>query len=146
MSDTEDTTEDTLTPPAPEDTTAEDTGDTAEDDPQTLRADNERLRAEVNRLKDENAKRRIAAQDADELRQRLHTELVRATGRLADPSDLAYAEEHLSDSEALATAVDELLQAKPHLASRTPKGDVGQGNRGSAEEPTSWLSVLKNFA
>ena len=36
--------------------------------------------------------------------QRLHTELVRATGKLADPTDLEFAEEHLDDPDALAAA------------------------------------------
>ena len=77
---------------------------------------------------------------------RLHTELVKATGRLADPSDLAYSEDHLTDSDALNTAIDELLTAKPHLKKPTaPSGDVGQGNRGTAEVPVSLLGILRNI-
>ena len=50
-----------------------------------------------------------------------------ATGRLADPDDLAFDEGHLEDPEALSAAIDDLLARKPHLASRRPSGDVGQG-------------------
>lgn len=97
----------------------------------------------VEKLRQENGKYRQRAREADSLATRLHTELVRATGRLADPSDLAFDAEHLEDPDKLAAAVGELLDAKPHLASRTPKGDIGQGQRGSAGEPFSLLQMLK---
>ena len=64
---------------------------------------------------------------------RLHTALVAATGRLADPSDLDYADEHLADADALNAALDDLLARKPHLASRRPRGDVGQGVSGPSD-------------
>lgn len=80
----------------------------------------------MEKLRDENAKYRQRARQADELGQRLHTELVRATGRLADPSDLAYSEEHLADPDALAAAIDELLTRKPHLATRRPTEEIRQ--------------------
>lgn len=100
----------------------------------------------VSKLRDEAAGYRVKAQRTDELAHRLHTELVRATGRLADPADLAFDAEHLADTEKLTAAIDELLTAKPHLASRTLKGDAGQGNRGTGEQPTNLLSILRNFA
>ena len=84
-------------------------------------------RAYVEQLRDENAKYRQRAQKADEYAQRLHTELVRATGRLADPTDLPFDLEHLADDTKLSVAVDTLLARKPHLASRKPSGDIGQG-------------------
>lgn len=83
-------------------------------------------------LRDENAKYRQRARNADRLGQRLHTELVRATGRLADPTDLVYDEQHLTDVGALAAAIDDLLARKPHLASRKPVGEIGQGASASA--------------
>ncbi len=46
---------------------------------------------------------------------------------LADPTDLAFNEDHLDDPDALAAAVDDLLARKPHLASRKPMGEIGQG-------------------
>ena len=97
----------------------------------------------VEKLRQENGKYRQRAQRADTLAQRLHTELVRATGRLADPSDLEFDEVHLEDPDALVAAVDELLERKPHLASRKPAGDIGQGQRGSAAQPFSLLGLLK---
>lgn len=97
----------------------------------------------VEKLRQENGKYRQRAGHADALAQRLHTELVRATGRLADPADLPFDAEHLDDPEKLTAAVDELLTAKPHLAARRPAGDIGQGNRGGAAEPFSLLGLLK---
>jgi hypothetical protein len=97
----------------------------------------------VEKLRHENAKYRQRAQQADTLARRLHTELVRATGRLADPTDLEFDEEHLDDPDALTSAIGDLLDRKPHLASRRPVGDVGQGNRGSSSEPFSLLGLLK---
>lgn len=97
----------------------------------------------VEKLRQEAGKYRLRAREADTLATRLHTELVRATGRLADPADLPFDPEHLDDPEKMAAAVDELLAAKPHLASRTPRGDIGQGQRGQAAEPFSLLGLLK---
>lgn len=85
----------------------------------------------VEKLRDENAKYRQRAQQVDSLAARLHTELVRATGRLADPTDLPFDAEHLDDPDGLSHAVDTLLAAKPHLAARKPFGDIGQGATGS---------------
>lgn len=99
----------------------------------------------VTKLRDENAKLRVRAQGADELRHRLHTELVRATGKLADPADLEYSEDHLADPDTLTAAIDELVDAKPHLRARTLDGDVGQGKRGTAEDPVSLLGILKTL-
>ena len=84
-------------------------------------------RSVVEDLRKENAAYRTKAKDRDALAHRLHTALVAATGRLADPTDLAFDETHISDEDALNTALDELLAAKPHLASRRPRGDVAQG-------------------
>lgn len=100
-------------------------------------------RSVVEKLRTENGKYRQRAGQADALAQRLHTELVRATGRLADPADLAFDAEHLDDAEALTSAIDALLADKPHLASRTPVGDIGQGQRGGSSEPFSLLGMLK---
>lgn len=92
----------------------------------------------VEKLRKEAGDARVKAKDRDALAQRLHTSLVAQTGRLADPTDLAFDEEHLTDPEALAAAVDELLARKPHLASRVPTGSVGQG----ASKQTAEVSLL----
>lgn len=89
-------------------------------------------RAYVEKLRRESAGYRERARTADHFAQRLHTELVRATGRLADPTDLAFDDGHLDDPEALTAAIDDLLTRKPHLATRRPAGDIGQGATASA--------------
>ena len=101
-----------------------DTVDETADEPETF------PREYVERLRDESAKYRQRAADRDALAERLHSALVAATGRLADPSDLDYDFDHLSDEDALTAAIDDLLAKKPHLASRRPTGDVGQGASG----------------
>jgi hypothetical protein len=81
----------------------------------------------VEQLRRENGKYRQRAHQADQLAQRLHSELVRATGRLADPSDMPFDVEHLDDADRLTAAIDDLLTRKPHLAARRPTGEIGQG-------------------
>ncbi|HET7386133.1 MAG TPA: hypothetical protein VFJ19_05635 [Nocardioidaceae bacterium] len=106
----------------------DETGDEqTEEEPETFPAEY------VAKLRDESAKYRTRAQRTDELANRLHTALVAATGRLADPDDLPYDEAHLDDADALSTAIDELLIRKPHLASRRVSGDVGQGASASGD-------------
>ena len=129
-------TEETATdeqPQPPEETPTDQTDEAEETFP----------RAVVEKLRKENAGYRQRAQRANAYAERLHLELVRATGKLADPSDLPFDETYLDDPEALADAIDELLERKPHLASRRPVGDIGQGRRGSAAEPFSLLGILK---
>lgn len=89
-------------------------------------------RSYVEDLRRESGKYRQRAQAGDVYAQRLHTELVRATGRLADPTDLPFDAEHLDDADKLVAAVDDLLARKPHLASRRPFGEIGQGATQSA--------------
>lgn len=98
----------------------------------------------VEKLRSENAKYRERARLGDTYAQRLHVEIVRATGRLADPTDLAFDDAHLDDGEALAAAIDDLLSRKPHLASRRPVGEVGQGERGVTAGPVNLLNLLKS--
>ena len=99
----------------------------------------------VQQLRDENAKHRTRAQRADDLAKRLHTSLVAATGRLADPTDLAFDEAHLEDPAELESAIDQLVASKPHLASRRPTGDVGQGVSPEASS-VSLAGILRNAA
>ncbi|MGH3642538.1 MAG: hypothetical protein ACRDUX_26320 [Mycobacterium sp.] len=97
----------------------------------------------VEKLRGQNAKYRDRAKVADAYATRLHNELVKSTGRLADPTDLPFDAEHLDDAEALAAAIDDLLARKPHLASRKPSGDIGQGHRGGSSESFNLLGMLK---
>ena len=84
-------------------------------------------RSYVEQLRQENGKYRQRAQRADELAHRLHRALVEQTGRLQDASDLPFDDTHLDDTDALTTAIDTLLEAKPHLVKRQVKGEIGQG-------------------
>ncbi|MFW0784862.1 hypothetical protein AAFP35_10090 [Gordonia sp. CPCC 206044] len=88
-------------------------------------------RAYVEDLRKENADYRNRAKAADGLAQRLHTELVRATGKLADPTDMAFDAEHLDDPDKLTAAIDDLVARKPHLKARRVVGAVGQGESGT---------------
>ncbi|WP_261623508.1 FUSC family protein [Nesterenkonia marinintestina] len=81
----------------------------------------------VEKLRDESARYRQRAQQADEYAHRLHTALTAATRRLADPTDLPFDPEHLEDQDALTAALDDLVARKPHLAARKPHGSIGQG-------------------
>lgn len=99
----------------------------AEPDPETF------PREYVENLRKEAAEHRVRAKAADDLARRLHLELVRATGRLADPTDLLYDPNHLEDVSILEAALDDLLGRKPHLASRRPAGDIGQGATSTAD-------------
>lgn len=100
-------------------------------------------RAYVEKLRREAGDARVRAKDRDDLAHRLHTALVAATGRLADPSDLPYDENHLTDPDALTAAVDDLLTRKPHLAPRRPRGDVGQGV-GAAGQTVDLAGILRS--
>lgn len=86
----------------------------------------------VEKLRKEAADARVRAKDRDTLAAALWAANVAATGRLADPTDLALPDDaDPLDQEAVEVAVTELLARKPHLASRRPRGDVGQGVAGS---------------
>lgn len=113
-----------------EETAPEVTEDT-EGEPETF------PREYVEQLRSEAADARVRAKTADDLAQRLHVALVAATGRLADPADLPYDEAHLDDADALNMAVDALLETKPHLAARKPRGNIGQG----LSDPTTTVDL-----
>ena len=92
----------------------------------------------VEKLRTESAGHRTAAKESREaldaatalhlpLQTRLHAALVAGSGRLADPTDLPFDVAHLEDDAAMTAAIDALLAAKPHLASRRVKDDIGQG-------------------
>ena len=119
------------TNPAPEEPTVED--DVQTDNEEPTEEQDTFPRDYVEKLRDENAKYRQRAQKADDLAHRLHNALTAATGRLADPSDLPYDESHLDDPEALQRAISELLAKKPHLGSRKPVGNIGQGVSSSTD-------------
>ncbi|QSN54727.1 hypothetical protein I3U39_10015 [Mycobacteroides abscessus subsp. abscessus] len=95
----------------------------------------------VESLRKESAGYRTRAKEHAE---RLHTELVRQTGKLADPTDLPFDENHLSDPDALVAAVDALIAAQPHLKARKVTGNIGQGVRDTATAEPSILGLLNS--
>jgi hypothetical protein len=131
-----------------------DTGDTipAPDAPETptdaIAEDADTFPREyVEKLRKESAGYRDRAKDsdanADAANRRLHTALVAASGRLADPADLPYNAEHIDSPEALNAAIDSLLEGKPHYKSRTPRGDVGQGITDAAPASVDLGAMLR---
>ncbi|QDO88348.1 hypothetical protein FNH13_08330 [Ornithinimicrobium ciconiae] len=110
-----------------------------EDDPETF------PREYVVKLRKESATYRDKAKKAEDYARELHAARVAATGRLADPSDLDFDEGHLDDLGRLNAAIDDLLNRKPHLASRTPRGDVGQGMSG-ATDTVDLAGILRSRA
>lgn len=118
-------------------TTTTEGGDGAEDDPDTF------PKSYVQQLRKESAGYRERAGQADQLAQRLHSALVAATGRLADPTDLPFDAEHLDDADKLAAAIDDLVARKPHLKSRRVVGDVGQGVGAPKAEDVNLADMLR---
>ncbi|CCC43395.1 hypothetical protein [Mycobacterium canetti] len=135
------------------------TVDNGEDDTEATASDTEQVtddpgdeepdtfpRSYVEELRQENGRYRQRAQQADQYAQRLHTELVRATGRLADPTDLPFDAEHLDDADKMAAAIDDLLARKPHLVNRRPVGDIGQGATSSGAGTVDLAAILRQRA
>lgn len=83
----------------------------------------------VERLRTEAAEGRVKGKRADALAAALVSAYAAQSGRLADASDFAYS--------------DDLLARKPHLASRRPVGDVGQGARPGEPEGVSLSGLLR---
>ena len=102
-----------------------------------------KLRREAKNLRD---RLKTAENRAEDLARRLHSELTRSSGKLADPTDLAYDAAHLDDTEAHTAAIESLLETKPHLRSRVPSaGNVGQGAKDNDTTPPSFISHLKTL-
>lgn len=129
--------EDEDAPESPEDTEA------PEDGAEPLPEGDTFPRAYVEKLRRESAEYRVKAQRVDEIGARLHEALVAADGRLASPSDLPYDAALLDDPAALEKAIADLLAAKPHLASRKPRGNIGMGAKKSTDEGASLGSILR---
>lgn len=103
-------------------------------------------RAYVEKLRKESAGYRDRAKRADEFAHRLHSALVAADGRLADPDDLDFDDAHLDDPEALSGAITDLVKRKPGLRAQQVRGDVGAGERGSRKQaPTDLLTIMKGL-
>lgn len=133
---------DPATAPAPEPQAVETaTSDTApREDAETF------PREYVEKLRKEAAEARQKAKRADDYARALFAARVAATGRLADPSDLPFDPELVDDLDALTSAIDELLQAHPHYASRTPQGDIGQGAGTASHDEVDLAALLRRGA
>lgn len=125
----------------PESTEDETTDETTTEDESTEDDADTFPRSYVEKLRKEAGDNRAALSTANETlaatQERLHGLLVAGTGRLQDPTDLAFDAAHLEDDESLSNSLDDLLARKPHLASRRVRGDVGQG----AGEPTTRVNL-----
>ena len=99
----------------------------------------------VKKLRNEAAGNRVKAREAGELAEQraaaLFTALVKLDGRLADPSDLPYSEEYLTDEAGLEQAISDLLERKPGLAARQYRGNIGAGVKG--DSPTSLIEIMR---
>jgi hypothetical protein len=113
----------------------------------------------VKNLRDEAAKHRHEKKAADEkaqaAAQRLLEARVEALGTdLADPTDLfawtaseaLFDEDGLPDDDAIKTAIEGLLEKKPHLRTRDARGDIDQGGRGENVETFSFNDWIKSAA
>jgi hypothetical protein len=91
----------------------------------------------VKGLREEAKSWRIKAAKTEELQGRLHAELTKADGRLADAQDLPFNPDHLADPQKHAEAITELLKAKPHYATRKPApgSTIHQGPVGAPVAP-----------
>jgi hypothetical protein len=102
----------------------------------------------VEKLRRSEAGYRQRARRADALGAALVTSYAELTGKLADASDLPYSDElcdehGVPDEQKVRAAVDDLLARKPHLASRRPAGDVGQGARVGEPDGVSLAGLLR---
>jgi hypothetical protein len=130
------TTEKDVTDESEEDTDDESEDETEEEPEKAFTREYvEGLRADVGRYRTR----------ANAYAKRLHTELVKQTGRLADPDLVEFNEEHLSDPEKLTATIDSILEEKPYAKSRRVQGDVDQGKRGDDPESTDILSVIRTL-
>ena len=100
----------------------------------------------VEKLRKENAGYREKAKKSEVYARELFHARVAATGRLADPDDLPFDEALLDDRDALLGAVEDLLARKPHLGSRTPRGDVGAGATPSNDATVDLAGILRQNA
>lgn len=119
--------------------------DTTKTETESIHEEDTFPREYVEKLRKEAGDYRARAKDRDELARRLHRELVAKLDRLEDPEDLDFNEEHLTSPEALKSAVDALLEAKPHLASRRPRGNIGQGTT-STNQNVDLAAILRSRA
>ena len=101
------------------------------DDAVTNRTDDDPADTTEQKLRRQAQRYRLRARDASSKAERYARELftarLAALDVLADTSDIPFDPELLDEPDALAQAVAELVERKPHLAKRLASGDIGQG-------------------
>lgn len=119
-------------------TTVETTDVETEDTTETVE-NMRKLRSEAKALRE-----RTKASEArtEELSRALFTARVEATGRVANPAEIAYAPDLLDDSDALNAAIDAAIEARPYIR-RTVTGDAGQGQRSENLTPTDFSGLFR---
>ena len=117
----------------------------ADEDETPADEDDELVRALRKEAGDYRRKLRDVETERDELRHELYRERVAALGVLADPDDLPYDEDALTDPDRLRELADELVARKPHLRSRRIRQRAGQGE-GSAGDGFSLAGALARGA
>lgn len=100
----------------------------------------------VKDLRKENAsyreRARTAETRADDLARQLFRMRVDALGKLADPDDLPFNADLLSDGDKLTAAVEDLIAKRPHYAKRRANGPIGQGERDKVTVPQNFSGLL----
>lgn len=105
----------------------------------------------VRELRAESAERRVKAKRVDDANERLARAYAQQDGRLVEPSELGFGE-HLLDDDGLVdqtkvtAAIDELLTAKPYLASNRPLQPIAQGVREEVPDLPGLFSLLRDGA
>ena len=154
MPDTDDQTTTETTTPNTEDgpETTDDGPAAAPEDAGTGEQPDTFPRSVVEKLRRENATYRERAGRADALAERLMAATVRdaTAGILADPTDLTDTADLVDDDgypdpDKITDAARSLVEHKPHLADRRPRGDIGQGAR-HAPEPVDLAEMLRSRA
>lgn len=103
--------------------------------------------AYVTKLRQEAADARVKAKRSDALASQLVRAIVELDGRLIDADDLPFSgdlldEDGSPDRAKIASAIEALIERKPHLAVRRPTMQVAQGAR-PEPEPVNLLQLLK---
>lgn len=98
-----------------------------------------KVRREARILRD---RTKAAEARADELGRALFTALVAATGRVENPTEIAYEAGLLADPDAIHAAIDAEIERRPYIRSRKIAGDVGQGRNANPTGPQDFSGLF----
>jgi len=103
----------------------------------------------VRELRAEAAERRVKAKRVDVANERLASAYAAKDGRLVDASELTFSDAMLDDDglvdpAKVSEAIDELLAAKPYLASQRPQQPIAQGVREDVPDQPGLFSLLRD--